>query len=98
MTGPRTPTAGQMPDMATPRAGCPEDYAGPVRMCVICRERAPKASLTRYVRDAQGNLQIDETQTHPGRGWYLCSNPGCAKKFAKFRPGARRKGESNAGK
>ena len=87
-----------MPEMARPRADAPEACDGPVRMCVICRERAPKATLTRYVRDAQGNLQIDETQTHPGRGWYLCSNPGCAQRFAKYRPGTRRKGESNAGK
>ncbi len=84
--------------MPTPRAAGPETHDGPTRMCVICRGRAPKASLTRYVRDAQGNLQIDETQTHPGRGWYLCSNPVCAQKFAKYRPGTRRKGESNAGK
>lgn len=84
--------------MATPEKDGPECIEGPVRMCVICRERAPKKVLTRYVRDAQGNLQFDETQTHPGRGWYLCSNPVCAQKFVKYRPGTRRKGESNAGK
>ena len=84
--------------MAALREGGQASCAGPVRMCVICRERAPKALLTRYVRNAQGILQIDETQTHPGRGWYLCSNPGCVRKFAKYRTGTRRKGESNAGK
>lgn len=70
---------------------------GPMRMCVVCRERHPKAALTRHVRDERGNLQMDERQTSPGRGWYLCSNPVCERKFAKH-GAARRKGESNAGK
>lgn len=63
---------------------------GPVRMCVICRRRYPKAALTRHVLTTQGNLTIDPEKTSPGRGWYLCSDPVCALKFAKYRPGARR--------
>lgn len=63
---------------------------GPVRMCVICRRRFPKAALTRHVLTPQKNLSIDPEKTRPGRGWYLCSDPGCALKFAKYRPGARR--------
>ncbi|WP_346773695.1 YlxR family protein [Desulfovibrio sp. ZJ369] len=63
---------------------------GPVRMCVICRRRFPKAALTRHVLTPQGNLSIDPEKVRPGRGWYLCSDPVCALKFAKYRPGARR--------
>lgn len=72
-----------------PAEGC----EGPVRMCVICRRRFAKAVLTRHVRDAHGNLIIDAPQTSPGRGWYLCDDPACAARFAKFRPSRRRKGE-----
>lgn len=72
-----------------PAEGC----EGPVRMCVICRRRFAKAALTRHVRDAHGNLIIDAPQTSPGRGWYLCDDPTCAARFAKFRPSRRRKGE-----
>ena len=71
-----------------PAEGC----EGPVRMCVICR-RFAKAALTRHVRDAHGNLIIDAPQTSPGRGWYLCDDPACAARFARFRPSGRRKGE-----
>lgn len=62
----------------------------PVRMCVICRRRFPKAALNRHVLSLQGNMTLDPEKTRPGRGWYLCSDPVCALKFAKYRPGARR--------
>lgn len=62
----------------------------PARMCVICRRRFPKAALARHVQTPQGNLIIDAKKTRPGRGWYLCSDPVCALKFAKYRPGTRR--------
>lgn len=65
---------------------------GPVRMCVICRRRFAKAQLTRHVLTAQRILTIDAEKTKPGRGWYLCSDAACMAKFAKFRPGTRRKG------
>lgn len=63
---------------------------GPERMCVICRRRFPKAALARHVLTPQGILIIDAEKTRPGRGWYLCSDPVCAAKFAKYRPGTRR--------
>ncbi|MGV7003870.1 YlxR family protein [Desulfovibrio sp. QI0442] len=65
---------------------------GPERMCVICRRRFPKADLDRHVLAEQGILTLDAEKTRPGRGWYVCSDPVCAAKFAKFRPGTRRKG------
>ena len=67
----------------------------PMRMCVICRERRHKATLSRHVKDEQGNLIIDATMTRPGRGWYVCDRPECLTRFAKFRPGARRKRGKN---
>ncbi len=69
-----------------------ETVQGPVRMCIICRRRFAKAQLTRHVLTAQGILTIDANKTRPGRGWYLCSDAVCAARFAKFRPGTRRKG------
>lgn len=75
-----------------PAVGGEQACEGPVRMCVICRRRFPKAELARHVLTAQGILIFDAEKTRPGRGWYMCSDPVCAAKFAKFRPGTRRKG------
>lgn len=44
---------------------------GPVRMCKICRTRAPKTDLARFVLD----------QAKPGRGSYVCSNISCQQKI-----------------
>ena len=67
-----------------------ENFTAPERMCVICRRRFPKAELARYVAGASG-MTFDEEKTMPGRGWYVCSDTGCRNRFAKFRPGVRRK-------
>ncbi|MDR2850473.1 MAG: YlxR family protein [Desulfovibrio sp.] len=67
----------------------------PERMCVICRCRFPKGALTRYVLTSENGLSIDTEKIRPGRGWYLCSEPGCALKFAKYRPGKPRKGKQH---
>lgn len=63
---------------------------GPVRMCIICRQRFAKAVLTRHILTSQGILRSDAEQIEPGRGWYLCTDDGCAKRFAHYRPGTRR--------
>ena len=73
----------------------------PIRMCVICRRRAPRHELTRHVlppnggEPAAGGLQVDERQRFPGRGWYVCADEKCKEQFLKFRAARRkRKGES----
>ena len=68
----------------------------PVRMCVICRRRAPKESLARYVLPPGGEaLLADVSRTSPGRGWYVCAAEDCQEKFRRFRAGGRkRKGVS----
>ena len=66
-------------------------------MCVICRSRLPKQSLTRYVRPLPGDgesagpngLVADSGQILPGRGVYVCENECCRERFARFR--AKRK-------
>ena len=72
-----------------PEAG---DICGPVRMCVICRRRFAKAELTRHVLTPEGILIIDGTQKSPGRGFYLCPDPACGRRFEKYRPGTRQRG------
>ncbi len=64
----------------------------PERMCVICRQRFPRGTLRRYVLSPTGEACFDEHQTMPGRGWYLCTNPCCEQKFAKYKPRAKHKG------
>ena len=76
------------------QAFCEADGQGPVRMCCICRQRQPKASLTRYVRavmaannqDAQGDvsgLVPDEAQRLPGRGLYVCARQECRERILR---------------
>jgi predicted RNA-binding protein YlxR (DUF448 family) len=55
----------------------------PVRMCAACRQRFPKARLLRHTRSPLGNWMPDDDQTRPGRGRYLCSDPGCRERFAR---------------
>ncbi len=67
----------------------------PVRMCVICRGRFPKAGLERYVvaRACGGSeaengtppcLVHDPDKRMDGRGLYVCHGPACREKFKKF--------------
>lgn len=43
----------------------------PMRMCVVTREKLPKAELMRVVRTPEGNVIIDESGKANGRGAYL---------------------------
>ena len=52
----------------------------PQRMCVACRERDSKRTLTRIVRTPDGEVAIDPTGRRNGRGSYLCDNPRCWEK------------------
>ena len=61
-------------------------------MCVVCRRRFAKSKLLRHVPASEGTaegngLEVDEAQTRPGRGWYVCDAPDCRARFAgmKFR-------------
>lgn len=59
----------------------------PMRTCVVCRARKPKADLERYVCPAnpEQGLQPDPGKKRPGRGFYTCKSPGCSGKLARFR-------------
>ena len=49
---------------------------GPIRTCVGCRERGPKATLVRIVASREG-LRIDRSGAAPGRGAYVHRDPAC---------------------
>ena len=51
----------------------------PQRMCVSCRTRRDKKDLVRVTLGEDGNLIVDPTGKHPGRGAYLCKNEDCIK-------------------
>jgi predicted RNA-binding protein YlxR (DUF448 family) len=56
----------------------------PMRMCVICRRRAPKKTLARFTLSPEGKLPLpDHRQNAPGRGLYLCEQPRCREAFAR---------------
>jgi len=43
----------------------------------VCRAARPKRELTRIVRTPDGSVVRDETGRLPGRGTYICDQPGC---------------------
>ena len=49
----------------------------PMRTCAVCRTVRPKRSMTRLVRDAQGDVVADPTGRLAGRGTYVCDDPDC---------------------
>lgn len=82
--------------------------AVPLRMCVVCRRRLPKAELLRHVRrpassEAEagqdgGAWMADAAQLARGRGCYLCSDPQCQDKFSRMgRERRKRKGVEQHG-
>ena len=59
--------------------------AEPVRMCVGCREHAPKKELIRIVRTPAGEIVADAQGKTPGRGAYICRKTACLAKAKKSR-------------
>ena len=55
----------------------------PIRMCVGCRQRAPKAELLRLVWD--GGPVVDVDQREPGRGVYLHRDVECLERAVRRR-------------
>ncbi len=60
----------------------------PIRTCVICRGKFPKAELNRFVcppeSGPQAALTPDPEQRFSGRGFYLCTEEPCGKRFARY--------------
>ncbi|GHP12685.1 hypothetical protein YK48G_01100 [Lentilactobacillus fungorum] len=52
----------------------------PMRKDIVTGEMAPKKELVRIVRDADGNVSIDETGKKSGRGAYISINVDIARK------------------
>ena len=58
----------------------------PMRQCLGCREMKPKSTLIRVVRAPDGSqVTLDFKGKAPGRGAYVCPEPGCLKKAVKAR-------------
>ncbi len=55
----------------------------PMRQCMGCNERKPKAELIRVLRSPEGEISLDFTGKKNGRGAYLCRNAACLKKARK---------------
>ena len=57
---------------------------------MICKKRLAKSQLARHVLvpgAEGGGLEADAARTKPGRGWYLCDEPECRRKFSgRVRP------------
>jgi predicted RNA-binding protein YlxR (DUF448 family) len=49
----------------------------PVRTCVGCRGRSPKADLLRLNVGAAGSIRLDPSGSGPGRGAYVHGRRSC---------------------
>ncbi|MDO4243916.1 MAG: YlxR family protein [Actinomyces sp.] len=49
----------------------------PVRTCVGCRRKAPRAQLLRLVLTDGGELFVDARAVRPGRGAWIHPDPAC---------------------
>ncbi|MBE7049083.1 MAG: YlxR family protein [Ruminococcaceae bacterium] len=56
----------------------------PIRECISCGGKFPKASLLRIVKDESG-IFVDASGKHNGRGAYICHNAGCLEKMMRQR-------------
>jgi predicted RNA-binding protein YlxR (DUF448 family) len=55
----------------------------PLRTCVGCLAKSPKASLVRLVLDEQEHVVWDYLNERPGRGAYVCPSKECLDKALK---------------
>ena len=55
----------------------------PMRQCLGCREKKPKAELIRIVRSPEGTVALDLKGKAPGRGAYICHSSDCLKRVLK---------------
>lgn len=70
----------------------------PVRKCVSCGKKMPKTELARYTCPAEPGrgLEPDHSGKRPGRGFYLCREDACARKFKKYKGWLRKcKGDTD---
>ena len=49
----------------------------PMRRCVVCRKQESKRNLVRLIRTYDGDVELDLTGKHPGRGAYVCVGVEC---------------------
>ena len=72
----------QKPEARTKAGKGPRPKHVPQRMCVVCREKAGKRTLTRVVRLTDGTIVVDPTGKQNGRGAYLCDKHSCWQRAA----------------
>lgn len=48
-----------------------------IRTCLVCRKRANKPELCRFVRAVDGEIRFDETGVLPNRGAWICADKSC---------------------
>jgi predicted RNA-binding protein YlxR (DUF448 family) len=74
------------------------EQAGPIRMCVSCRRRAPQRALIRLAVDDDGVMVVGQLRRR-GRGAYVCPRHEClaaAHKRGALQRGLRTRGQAPA--
>ncbi|MFW5934092.1 MAG: YlxR family protein, partial [Actinomycetota bacterium] len=58
--------------------------SAPVRTCIACRTARHKDELVRIAASPDG-VGVDHAGTLPGRGAYVCPDPGCQQQLRRRR-------------
>ena len=53
---------------------------GPTRTCAGCRRKRPQQELLRLARGPDGTITVGGGVRAPGRGVYVCFDPGCVRR------------------
>ena len=54
-----------------------------IRMCIVCRAQSDKKTLSRVVKNKDGEIFVDKTGKANGRGAYVCKDRNCYQKLCK---------------
>ncbi len=69
--GPETPGADVVSEELAPEDGAEEPESGPLRRCMVTRERLPKEEMLRFVLSPDRQVVPDLSERLPGRGMWL---------------------------
>ena len=56
-----------------------------LRQCLVCREHADKQDMIRIVKQNDGQIFVDRTQSAGGRGAWVHNNAECKQKLQRKR-------------
>ena len=85
------------PDCDNPGDGEPEPETGPLRQCIVTRERLPKERMIRFVIGPDHQLVPDLVARLPGRGMWLSASGDVVEELPRAQDDGRGKEKRGGG-